>query len=203
MNQMKQLPHFYIDKDLGGNQERMTNPLLYFGGCGALVACDLCIYLAIHHGYTALCPLDTKQISIQSYRRFVGEMKHYLHPRIQGIHKAELWASGFSAYLQDKHIKTISLSTVSGIQSTAQAQSALCTQIDAGIPIPFLMLNNKNKNLKDYVWHWFLLNGYRETETGLQVQTVTYGSAQWEDFSKLWDTGYQQKGGMILLHSEI
>ena len=52
--------------------------------------------------------------------------------------------------------------------------------------------------LKDYVWHWFLLTGYEEYEDVMMVKAVTYGSYQWLDFDNLWDTGYTNKGGMIL-----
>lgn len=64
--------------------------------------------------------------------------------------------------------------------------------------MPTLILNHKNRALKDYVWHWFLINGYEEKDGTLMVKAVTYSNYQWLDLRKLWDTGYANKGGFIL-----
>ena len=71
-------------------------------------------------------------------------------------------------------------------------------QIDSGYPVPILNLNHKNKEFKDYTWHWFLLNGYEKTDNTLSVKAVTYSGYRWLDFGKLWDTGYTNKGGLVL-----
>ena len=71
--------------------------------------------------------------------------------------------------------------------------------IDGGYPVPFLLLHHKNPALKDYVWHWFNLAGYEAAEEAFRVKAVTYGEAEWLDFAELWETGFEKKGGMILL----
>lgn len=194
----KTIAHFYIHSDFGGNQQRMLDPLLYFGGCAALTACDLCIDLALHHGLEHLYPYNPKQIEIKEYRRFAGEMKTFLHPRIRGINQLGQWSDGFTAYLQSKRENGVSLTALHAGTAQARAQTALCAQIDKGIPAPFLMLNNRQKALRDYVWHWFLITGYQWEETQLKVQAATYGSARWLPFSALWNTGYEKAGGMLL-----
>lgn len=68
--------------------------------------------------------------------------------------------------------------------------------------MPVLILNHKDKALKDYVWHWFLINGYDETDSTLMVRTVTYSSYQWLDFRRLWETGYANRGGLILYRKD-
>ena len=75
-------------------------------------------------------------------------------------------------------------------------------QIDSDSPIPYLMLKHQNKNghLEDYIWHWFILAGYEETEDDLMVKAVSYGEYKWFSLKELWDTGYDKKGGMILYH---
>ena len=45
---------------------------------------------------------------------------------------------------------------------------------------------------------WFLINGYEERDDTLMVKAVTYSSYQWLDLRRLWDTGYANKGGLIL-----
>ena len=52
------------------------------------------------------------------------------------------------------------------------------------------------------MWHWFLLIGYSDEESEetprRHVKAVTYGEWAWVDFDRLWDTGYEQKGGLVL-----
>ena len=78
------------------------------------------------------------------------------------------------------------------------AQAAVRSQIDQGYPIPTLILNHRNKALNDYVWHWFLINGYDETDDGFLVKAVTYSKYEWLDFQLLWNTGHERRGGLVL-----
>ena len=52
--------------------------------------------------------------------------------------------------------------------------------------------------MDDFVWHWYILNGYEEFEDTFMVKTVTYGTWRWLDLKMLWTTGHQRKGGLIL-----
>ena len=83
-----------------------------------------------------------------------------------------------------------------------EAWEAVVRQIDAGFPVPILVLRHKDPELKDFVWHWFLLIGYSDEESEetprRHVKAVTYGEWAWVDFDRLWDTGYEQKGGLVL-----
>ena len=82
-----------------------------------------------------------------------------------------------------------------------EAAEKLRAEIDAGYPAACLILKHKNPKMEDFVWHWFLLIGYEtDDEKGhLSVKTVTYSEAQWLDFEELWETGYREKGGLVLL----
>ena len=88
--------------------------------------------------------------------------------------------------------------TRDGSETYENAATAVMKQIDSGYPVPILNLNHKEKAFKDYEWHWFLINGYEETNNTLFVKAVTYSGFQWLDFRKLWDTGFANKGGLIL-----
>ena len=59
-----------------------------------------------------------------------------------------------------------------GEHTWQEAAEAIRGQIDHSCPIPYLLLKHKNLELDDYVWHWFMLTGYRETEEGFQVKAV-------------------------------
>lgn len=44
-----------------------------------------------------------------------------------------------------------------------------------------------------------LLTGYEEKEGKFLVKAVTYGKSEWLDFEELWNSGHDEKGGMVLL----
>ena len=52
--------------------------------------------------------------------------------------------------------------------------------------------------MEDYVWHWYIINGYEQFDNTLMVKTVTYGKWRWFDLAILWDTGKSPKGGLII-----
>ena len=152
----KELDYIQVDDALGGNQDWFWDPFMKGGGCAAVTACDVCIYLQDKRGIEGLYPYNA------------------------GCEI--LAADGFP-----------------GTGSVKEAERLLKQQIDGGYPVPFLLLHHKNPALKDYVWHWFNLAGYEAAEEAFRVKAVTYGEAEWLDFAELWETGFEKKGGMILL----
>jgi hypothetical protein len=80
----------------------------------------------------------------------------------------------------------------------SEAAKEIRNQIDNNKVIPFLLLKHKNTNFKDFVWHWFLIVGYEVFENDLYIKVATYGGFHWLSFNELWNTGFSQKGGMIL-----
>ena len=61
-----------------------------------------------------------------------------------------------------------------------------------------MTLYHKNPLLRDYVWHWFLLTGYENVDENWRVKVVSYGVGRWFDFDMLWDTGFENRGGLIV-----
>ena len=133
------------------------------------------------------------------------KMKPYLRPRMGGIRTLELYLEGFGAYLKDQGVAELKMEGFSGENTFEQAKNAIRHQIDLEMPIPYLLLHHTEKNLKDFEWHWFLLIGYEEeegTREKMGVKAVTYGEETWLDLKSLWNTGYQEKGGIILLEEK-
>ena len=62
----------------------------------------------------------------------------------------------------------------------------------------YYLYSNSNPDMEDYVWHWYIINGYEAFADSFMVKTVTYGTWRWFDLAVLWDTGYERKGGLIL-----
>ena len=141
---------------------------------------------------------------------FAHMMEEYLWPRWTGIDKLSIFVDGYSKYLKDRGVTCISMDTLDGHEPYEKAAVTVIRQIDSGYPIPTLILNHKDRMLKDYVWHWFLINGYERPDGAqrsngsdqdgdtLLVKTVRYSGYRWFDFRRLWDTGYDNKGGLIL-----
>jgi len=196
----KELPHFVIGNTYGGNQNWMIDPWMHLGGCAALTACDSCIYLASFQKRKKLYPFDWTKLSKKEYIRFAGMMKPYLRPRAHGVDKVSIYIEGLGAYLSDVGETNLHMEELPGFELYDVAKQRVKEQIDGGVPIPYLLLYHKDANFKDYVWHWFLLNGYDESKDGMLVKAVTYGGYQWLDFERLWDTGHDTKGGFVLYH---
>ena len=172
------------------------------GGCGAVTACDVSIYLALNKGWEELYPFDVHDLTPRDYVRFTQIMKPYLRPRAHGIDTLDLWIDGYMQYLEDQGETKLALRGMSGDCSLDEIEEAVRTEIDNGMPVPYLNLRHINPNMANYVWHWFWLAGYCEYEGTFMVKIVTYGRYWWISLNELWDTGYKRKGGIILF-SEV
>ena len=196
----KELPHFYINNSYGGNQQWFSELSMRLGGCAAETACDICIYLSLYKE-ADLYPHDIKSLNKADYIRFATQMKPFLHPRMGGIDKLSTYVNGFTEYASSIG-KNVSISCVEGFQSFETALQTLVEQINGGVPAAFLCLKHKNKSFRDYKWHWFLINGYDISENRALVKAVTYSSFEWLDFEKLWNSGYERKGGMVIIEAQ-
>lgn len=198
----RELPHFEIEGSYGGNQDWMRSPWMKLGGCAALAAVDTCIFLTEHKDLKGLCPEGTFPLTIDSYNRFAELMRPYLSPRFMGVNKLPLYTDGFSAYLRNIGCSSLSMEAFSMGCPVREAEAVLKDRIDAGYLVPILHLTPRCPAAKEYRWHWFLLNGYREEEDGLMVRAVTYSEAEWISLSALWDEEDKTNGGLILYRSD-
>ncbi|MGL6201744.1 MAG: hypothetical protein ACRC3H_22730 [Lachnospiraceae bacterium] len=193
----KQLDYFAIDDAFGGSQAWFRNIVMNIGGCAAATACDSCIYFGRTFGRPNLYPYDLWNLTKEDYIRFSQKMKPYIRPRVRGVHKLEWYMEGMNQYLDDVNEK-IEMEGFSGNYTYEEAESLIRQQIDRGYPIPYLLLNHQDKEtFKDFIWHWFLTVGYREQDGRFFITVATYGQATWFPLKELWDTGHEEKGGLI------
>lgn len=198
---MKQeLPHFQIGESYGGNQDWFPTFMMRIGGCGAETACDSSVYFALYHGLTGIAPKDPDKLTKDDYICFAYEMKPYLSPRMSGIDRLDIYTDGYAKFLKGRGENRLTMDTLNGTEPYESAQETVKRQIDTGLIIPTLVLNHRNKALSDYVWHWFLINGYNDSENRFLVKAVTYSNYEWLDFRQLWNTGHERRGGLILYH---
>ncbi len=195
----KELEHFTIGDSYGGNQNWFREPMMQIGGCGAETACDSSLYFTLHRGLE-LYPYDPNALTRKEYRRFGTRMRPYLRPRMSGIDKLSIYVEGYASYLDDMGEHRLKMLEFQGTRPYVEARTTVISQIDDGYPVPMLVLRHRDPQFKNYVWHWFLLNGYEEREDGFFVKAVTYSRYQWLDFAALWNTGEMPKGGLVLYH---
>ena len=172
--------------------------MMRIGGCAAETACDLCVYLDKYKN-TRLCPFDVNELSREKYVSLSETMKPYLHPRMKGIDRLDIYLDGFGQYLKDKNSALI-LSKIEGSESSKTAGQALIQQLDSGYPAAFLCLYHSNPRYKDYEWHWFIINGYEIFEDTLMVKAVTYSEWEWLNFEELWNSKRARRGGMVFIN---
>lgn len=197
----KELPYFHIGQAYGGCQEWFSTWMMREGGCGAVTACDCCIYLARYRGMMELYPYDAASVVKSDYIRFAEQdMQPYIYPRPTGIDKLETYMDGFAGYLRERGNTRLQMKGWPGEKSLEDTKQIICQQIDHGMPIPCLTLRHKDPSMEPYVWHWYLLTGYQSYDEHFLVKVVTYGEWRWMDLSLIWDTGYPRKGGLILFH---
>lgn len=197
-----ELNYFEIDGEVGGNQDWFSNVVMHIGGCAAAAACDTCIYFAKWLGNMGWYPFEIGNLSKRDYVAFSQMMKPYIKPRVGGVRKPEWFTEGFAKYLEEhpnSQRLRLRMEIVRGEEKVETAGNVIKKQIDDGYPIPFLLLRHQNEKVfRDYIWHWFMVIGYEEAGEDLFVQTATYGEKKAFLLKELWDTGNEEKGGMVV-----
>ena len=204
----KELEYFAIEGAFGGNQDWFSNVVMNMGGCAAATACDSCIYFAKYMGMRALYPYDINNLTKEDYKRFSQVMKPYIRPRVGGVRKLSWYVDGFSKYIAAVQAKldieeagflNIRMQEISGDVEYAEAYRRIKSQIDAGLPVPYLMLRHLNtEKYKDFIWHWFLVVGYEKEEHETWIDVATYGEKVRLNLKDLWKTGCEEKGGIVV-----
>lgn len=202
MNERKELPYFQIETSYGGNQRWMRDWWMHIGGCAALTTCDVLIYCALHRERPELYPYDLKNLSRKDYKKFAMYMKLYLQPRKGGIKELSTFMDGVRLYLEDESAEYIKLRALDGAEGFEVVRDSLKAHIDGGMPAAYLMLKHQDKKFDFFEWHWFIVNGYEMKEDGFYIKVATYGAAHWLKLDELWDTGFDEKGGIVLFDME-
>ena len=194
----KELPHFKVGTAYGGAQDWCHTQWMKKGGCAAITACDCSLYFELYKGKTGLYPRDNTKISKHDYVDFAYIMEPYLRPRWTGIDRLDIYIDGFRTFLHDHRVTDLSLFPWDGNNDLKTTRNVITHQLGLGWPIPCLTLKHRNPAMKDFVWHWYIINGYEDFQDTTMVKAVTYGTWFWLDLSTLWTTGYEPKGGLIL-----
>ena len=201
VNRKVELPYFNVGKNYGSNQSWMMDPWIHLGGCAALTTCDVFIYMSMYKDRKDLYSLKSpsqRELDRKAYSKFAMSVKLYLEPRRTGIKDLKTYTDGVELYLKDTDVEDIELKSIEGSEPYEKIRMAVEESINKGMPLAYLMLKHKDKAFEFFEWHWFIVNGYEDKEDGFYIKAATYGKAHWLNLEKLWDTGYDHKGGIVL-----
>ena len=195
----KELEYYKLGAEIGFNQDYFTDYWMKLGGCAAVTAMDMSIYLDRINDEKKLYPFDRNNIVVEDYIKFSKIMKPYLRPRWTGIDKLKIYIEGMNSFLEDRDYDKVEILGISGHEDYEVARKSLKEQVDKGMLVPILTLKHKSPKYNFYEWHWYNLSGYEEREDGLYVKAITYGDYAWLNFEELWNTGFKKKGGLIII----
>lgn len=198
----KELPLFNVDELIGFDQELFKDLWMNKGGCGAVVACDCCIYFKKYFNMSRLYHGDADRITKVDYERFAMSMKPFLSPRFSGINRLEIFVDGFNDYLKSTGEARIKTDFLYSSCPYSKFLAEVKRLINSGMPVPMLVLKHKSPALADFVWHWFWLAGYEEFGDVCMVKAISYGTYHSLSLYELWDSGYSEKGGIICFTAE-
>ncbi|MBQ7562168.1 MAG: hypothetical protein IJS99_10145 [Synergistaceae bacterium] len=199
----KVLDYFTIEGTPGGNQDWLPEWDMNMGGCAAVTACDVCIYLSRQGKYKNLYDHDSKNLSRWDFVNFAKVMKPYLTPRYHGIDFLETYICGLYDYFHDVNNNSLTLEGLSGGVDYENFSRAVINQINNNFLVPFLLLNHHDLELEDFIWHWFNLAGYEIIDNDIRVLTVTYGEYKWLSLKNLHDSKSERKGGIIRIFPRV
>lgn len=198
----RELEFIRVQGFYGGSQSWFWDPLLKMGGCAAVTACEVSAYLAgTFPDMRSLYPFEidqSKAITKPDFIQFGKLMKPHIPPRAGGVSKLSLYEDGFLSYVKTTGL-SLEMDYLEGDEPYEKAEAFLKSKIDLGIAVPFLLLKHKDSEFTDYTWHWFTMTGYEEDIESLDFHAIfsTYGKQHKVSFRRLWETGYEEKGGMI------
>ena len=142
VHKKNELDYFFVEESYGGNQDLFPEVSMRDGGCGAVAACESCIYFARRADKKKLYPHKLEEITWEEYHDFAYIMKHYLCPRPNGIDTLELYMEGFGEYLKDVHEENLMMEAFHGTHAYEEAREAV-----KGNPYSFLHIDKAEIDL--------------------------------------------------------
>jgi hypothetical protein len=134
----------------------------------------------------------------KDYVKFAMSVKLYLQPRESGIKDIDTYMDGVRQYLEDTDVDDIQVRGIGGDTDADKVKDEIMGSIDGGMPLAYLMLKHQDKKFDFFEWHWFVVNGYEVRGNEFYIKVATYGDSHWLNFYELWDTGMEEKGGIVL-----
>jgi hypothetical protein len=196
---LKELDFLLIDGRYGGDQNRFSRYMMRLGGCSTVCACHAAACLAQRDPEKrALSPFTSLRVTETAFQAFAEDMFRYVYPGFRGMPKTSLFEKAFRNYASSRGVE-VQFRELPGDAPYAEAEKFVRESIDGGYCVQYLLLLHQAEEFSEMEWHWFTLTGYEEGEDGFRVIYSTWGRRCTAAFQKLWDTGKDEKGGMIVV----
>lgn len=155
-------PKIYEDDVLvghGGNQSWFEDKWARKAGCASVSATD------IYSFYKQQDSSFTKK----EYLGYMNEMFKLLEPGKQGFPYVYLYARRLRVLLDDcpTHIYRK--------PSIKLASEVIIQSIDKGNPLGLLILTHRRRKIRDDLWHWVTIVGYKRKRKGIDVVYLDCG----------------------------
>ena len=194
-----ELDFIKINGYYGGDQHWYPDMFMRMAGCSAVCASEACAYLALHFPHLRkLYPYDPENITKEEFIRFMITMFKYVTPGFMGMRSIKRFKRCFTEYANAADAD-VRLTLLDGEADEAAAKEFVTRGLDAGYCVLNLLLTHKDSELDELTWHWFTLTGYEKTGDDMRVDFATWGKKHTLDFSRLWNTGTQSRGGMVII----
>jgi len=189
----KELAFLTVNGAYGGNQYQFRHPIMNRGGCSTVCGCHAAALLALKDTERAeLYPYKGLEVTQAEFTKFADRMYRYIAPGFRGMSETRLFEKGFEKYAT-AHGVEVKFESLQGDASFEEARSMIHRYIDAGISIQYLLLRHTNPLFDEIEWHWFTITGYQ----GDEIIYSTWGEKRTADLKLLWETGHQEKGGIL------
>lgn len=191
--EVRELDFLKVNGAYGGNQYQFRHPIMNRGGCSTVCGCHAAALLAVHDPKRAdLYPYAGLDLSQPEFTKFADRMYRFVAPGFRGMAETKLFERGFAKYAAAHGIE-VQFESLQGDASYEEARNMIHRYIDAGISVQYLLLRHTNPLFDEIEWHWFTITGYQ----GDEIIYSTWGERRTADLKLLWDTGHQEKGGIL------
>lgn len=196
----KELPFLDISGKYGANQYVFTHLLMKRGGCSTICACHASLLLACKDPSRAgLAPFQRLNMRQSEFDAFAEDMFRFVYPGLLGIPTTELFAQSYLDYTREKGIP-VRIEQLQGTAPYEEAEAFIRRMIDDGYTVQYLLLRHTQRSLQSIQWHWFTVTGYDDHDgQDFDIIFSTFGRRQVESLSVLWDTGMEEKGGLLAI----
>lgn len=186
----------------GGDQNWGRRFIMRLGGCSTVTACEIALCLARSGGeLRRLYPFDTGNVTRDDFITYCEEVFAFVHPGLRGLTDIRKYADGLARFAGSCGVR-LRIRTLDGSCSTQAASEFIRENVDAGLPVAYLMLNHKDPRFEDFEWHWFTVTGYRIVHEDTELKVATYGRSHLLSLNDAWNTGYRWKGGLVAAAGE-
>lgn len=160
MEKMLSCPIVYQDKrkiGYGGDQAWFLDKWAMKAGCASVSATNIRIY------YTN----PKKEYQKEEYLRYMEETYATMEPKKRGYPYAYLYARRVKELVAKDGV-ALKYQIVRRPTCT-EALTLVTNSIDLKNPIGLLILTHRRRKVRDDLWHWVTIFGYKETPKGIDI----------------------------------